>query len=69
MKKATYTSPRTTVYVYALPAATRNCSATVPLAETPSNLAFGDRDLESLYITARTSVYRVRLGVKGALPY
>ena len=23
----------------------------------------------ALYITARTSVYRVRLGVKGALPY
>ena len=25
--------------------------------------------LETLYITARTSVYRVRLGVKGAFPY
>jgi gluconolactonase len=41
----------------------------IPLAETPSNLAFGDADMETLYITARTSVYRVRLGVKGALPY
>lgn len=41
----------------------------VHLTETPSNLAFGDSDLASLYITARTSVYRVRLGVKGALPY
>ena len=29
----------------------------------------GDPDMETLYITARTSVYRVRLGVKGALPY
>ena len=42
---------------------------TVNVGETPSNLAFGDPDLETLYITARTSVYRTRLGVKGALPY
>jgi gluconolactonase len=41
----------------------------VPVGETPSNIAFGDPDMETLYITARTSVYRVRLGVKGALPY
>lgn len=37
----------------------------VPTEETPSNCAFGDPDLGSLYITARTSVYRVRLDVKG----
>jgi gluconolactonase len=37
--------------------------------EAPSNLAFGDPDLESLFITARTYLYRVRLGVKGALQY
>jgi gluconolactonase len=42
---------------------------TVPVPETPSNMAFGDPDLETLYITARTSLFRVRLGVKGALPY
>jgi gluconolactonase len=36
------------------------------LAEAPSNLTFGDADLGTLFITARTSVYRVRLGVKGA---
>lgn len=36
------------------------------LAETPSNLAFGDPDLETLFITARTTVYRVRIGVKGS---
>ena len=41
----------------------------VPVGETPSNLAFGDPDMGTLYITARTAVYRVRLGVKGALPY
>lgn len=34
---------------------------TIPVAETPSNCAFGDADLQTLYITARTSVYRVRL--------
>jgi len=37
----------------------------IALEETPSNCTFGDPDLESLYITARTSVYRVRLNVKG----
>ncbi|HTQ58490.1 MAG TPA: SMP-30/gluconolactonase/LRE family protein [Bryobacteraceae bacterium] len=42
---------------------------TLPVPETPSNCAFGGPDLHTLYITARTSVYRVRLDVKGALPY
>jgi gluconolactonase len=37
----------------------------IELHETPSNCAFGDPDLGSLYITARTSLYRVRLNVKG----
>ena len=37
----------------------------VPLSEKPSNLAFGDADLQSLYVTARTSVYRFRLPIKG----
>lgn len=43
-----------------------NLLGQIELAETPSNLAFGDGDLQSLYITARTTVYRVRMGVKGA---
>lgn len=38
----------------------------IALPETPSNLAFGDGDFSTLYITARTSVFRVRVGVKGA---
>ena len=42
---------------------------TIHLPETPSNCQFGDEDLQSLFITARTSVYRVRLDVKGALQY
>jgi gluconolactonase len=39
----------------------------IELAESPSNCVFGDPDLSTLYITARTSVYRVRIGVKGAV--
>ena len=41
----------------------------IRLSETPSNLAFGDPDFATLYVTARSSVYRIRLGVKGALQY
>jgi gluconolactonase len=43
--------------------------ATLPVSETPANCAFGDGDFQTLYITARTSVYRVRLDVKGAGQY
>ncbi|HLM99499.1 MAG TPA: SMP-30/gluconolactonase/LRE family protein [Bryobacteraceae bacterium] len=39
------------------------------LPETPSNCAFGDSDLRTLYITARTGLYRSRREVKGALQY
>ena len=42
---------------------------TINIGETPSNLAFGDPDFSTLYVTARTSVYRIKLGVKGAVPY
>jgi sugar lactone lactonase YvrE len=41
----------------------------IQLAQAPSNLTFGDGDLSSLYVTARTAIYRIRLGVKGAVPY
>jgi len=37
------------------------------LAETPSNCAFGDADFQTLFVTARTSVLRIRLDVKGAV--
>jgi gluconolactonase len=37
--------------------------------EKPSNCAFGDGDLQTLYITARTSLYRARRRVKGASQY
>jgi gluconolactonase len=38
---------------------------TIKTPETPSNCAWGDGDLQSLYITARTSVYRVRVNIPG----
>lgn len=34
--------------------------------ERPSNCAWGDADRKSLYITARTSLYRIRVKVAGA---
>jgi gluconolactonase len=41
---------------------------TIQLPEVPSNCAFGDADGQTLFITARTSVYRIRLKVPGRLP-
>ena len=43
--------------------------ATLPMAETPANCAFGDEDFRTLYVTARTALYRIRLDVKGAVQY
>ena len=37
--------------------------------ETPANIAWGDTDAKTLYITARTSVYRVRLESGGKLAW
>ena len=37
--------------------------------ETPSNCTFGDPDSQTLYITARTSVYRVRMNGKGSVQH
>ena len=42
---------------------------TIHTGETATNVAFGDPDFQSLYITTRTSIYRVRLNVKGVIPY
>jgi len=41
----------------------------IEFSEMPRNLAFGDADFQSLYVTAFTSVYRVRLSVKGSVQY
>lgn len=35
--------------------------ADIPLSESPTNLAFGEGDLQSLFITTRTGLYRIRL--------
>lgn len=41
----------------------------IKLPENPANLAFGDKDLQSLYITASKSIYRIRVKKKGHLAY
>ena len=41
----------------------------VEFPEIPRNVAFGDADLQTLYVTAYTSVYRVRVNVKGSVQY
>jgi gluconolactonase len=38
----------------------------IMMPESPANLAFGGRDGQTLFITARTSLYAIRLAVKGA---
>jgi gluconolactonase len=42
---------------------------TIVVPEQPANLTWGDADSKTLYITATTSVYRLRMSVKGFLPY
>ncbi len=41
---------------------------TLVFPEQPANLAFGDADGRTLYVTARSSVYRIRLNVPGVRP-
>jgi gluconolactonase len=41
----------------------------IEFPETPANLAFGGSDLQTLYVTARTSVYRVHVPDKGSSQY
>ncbi len=42
---------------------------TIVLPEQPANLAWGDPDYGTLFITATTSVYRLRTRVHGFVPY
>ncbi len=42
---------------------------TIVMPEQPANLAWGDSDLATLYITATTSVYRLRTAAHGFVPY
>jgi gluconolactonase len=41
----------------------------IAMTETPTNLAFGDGDMASLFVTTHNVVYRIRVGVKGAAQY
>jgi gluconolactonase len=42
---------------------------TIVVPEQPANMAWGDPDYRTLYITATTSVYRLRTRVRGFVPY
>lgn len=42
---------------------------TILLPEQPANLAWGDADYSTLYITATTSVYKLRTNTQGFVPY
>jgi len=42
---------------------------TIAMPEQPANLAWGDKDYHMLYITAKTSVYRLHTRVRGYIPY
>ena len=42
--------------------------ATIGVPESVANLAWGDKDGKTLYITASTSLYRIRLNIGGILP-
>ncbi len=39
---------------------------TIHMGEKPSNMAFGDEDRMTLFITAKSAVYRARMKVRGA---
>jgi gluconolactonase len=42
--------------------------ATVKTKELPANLNWGDTDAKTLYLTARTGLYRIRLNIAGVRP-
>lgn len=42
---------------------------TILMPEQPANLAWGDADWSTLYITATTSVYCIRTSARGFVPY
>jgi len=46
-----------------------NHIGTIVLPEQPANLTWGDKDYRTLYITATTSVYRLRTTTEGFVPY
>ena len=46
-----------------------NHLGTIVMPEQPANLAWGDPQYKTLYITATTSVYRLKTGTRGFVPY
>ena len=46
-----------------------NHLGTIVMPEQPANLTWGDKDYRTLYITATTSVYRLKMKTQGFLPY
>jgi gluconolactonase len=42
---------------------------TIEMPEQPANLTWGDKGYQTLYITATTSVYRIRTKAHGFVPY
>ena len=42
---------------------------TIVVPEQPANLTWGDSDYSTLYITATTSVYKIRTRTQGFIPY
>jgi len=42
---------------------------TIVTPEQPANLTWGDRDYQTLYITATTSIYRIGTTTRGFVPY
>ena len=46
-----------------------NHLGTIVMPEQPANLAWGDPDYGTLYITATKSVYKLRTSAKGFVPY
>ena len=41
---------------------------TIAPPETPANMAWGDADARTLYMTARTGLYRLHLAIPGIRP-
>ena len=49
--------------------ASGNHLGTIVMPEQPANLAWGDPQYDTLYITATTSVYRLKTKTRGYVPY
>jgi gluconolactonase len=42
---------------------------TIEFPEEPANVAFGGEDYKTLFVTAVTSLYSIRLTIAGTRPY